>query len=39
MEILVAERGVPLALREILHQGQRRTEIRRTDKVSGKWIV
>ena len=30
---------LPLAFREITHQGQPRTEIRRTDKASGKWIV
>jgi Uma2 family endonuclease len=30
---------LPLAFRQIIHQGQPRTEIRCTDKASGKWIV
>lgn len=30
---------LPLAFRQIVHQGQARTEIRRTDRVAGKWIV
>ncbi|HMF18554.1 MAG TPA: Uma2 family endonuclease [Gemmataceae bacterium] len=30
---------LPLAFRQLVHQGQARMEIRRTDKGSGKWIV